>query len=280
MAQTGHPLIRIAELEIEPAELDRYKALLGKEIEASVANEPGVLMLYALSVRDSPGQIRIIEVYADQDAYEAHLQTSHFLDYKRATAGMVRSLRLIETDPIPQNILDIGVVNDTTYGIATSTNAWGLFTNPVLLEQAGVSTRVQTAISMGQVAEAYIPLRAIRHMEKGRVVIFGAGAGMPYFSTDTVSLQRALETRCSEVLMGKNGVDAVYTADPRKDPSAERLESVTYTEALQRQLAVMDAAAFSLAMENRMPMRVFGLDEPGNVTRALLGETIGTLVTA
>jgi uridylate kinase len=117
-------------------------------------------------------------------------------------------------------------------------------------------------------------------MEKGRVVIFGAGAGMPYFSTDTVSLQRALETRCSEVLMGKNGVDAVYTADPRKDPAAERLESVTYTEALQRQLAVMDAAAFSLAMENRMPMRVFGLDEPGNVTRALLGETIGTLVTA
>ncbi|MFP5359505.1 MAG: UMP kinase [Actinomycetes bacterium] len=148
------------------------------------------------------------------------------------------------------------------------------------LEQAGVATRVQTAISMGQVAEAYIPLRAIRHMEKGRVVIFGAGAGMPYFSTDTVSLQRALETRCSEVLMGKNGVDAVYTADPRKDPAAERLESVTYTEALQRQLAVMDAAAFSLAMENRMPMRVFGLDEPGNVTRALLGETIGTLVTA
>jgi len=148
------------------------------------------------------------------------------------------------------------------------------------LEQAGQATRVQTAITMGQVAEAYIPLRAIRHMEKGRVVIFGAGAGMPYFSTDTVSLQRALETRCSEVLMGKNGVDGVYTADPRKDPTAERLGTVTYGEALQRQLAVMDAAAFSLAMENRMPMQVFGLDTPGNVTRALLGERIGTLVTA
>lgn len=148
------------------------------------------------------------------------------------------------------------------------------------LEQAGVATRVQTAITMGQIAEAYIPLRAIRHMEKGRVVIFGAGAGMPYFSTDTVSLQRALETRCSEVLMGKNGVDAIYTADPRKDPDAERLDALTYSEALQRRLAVMDAAAFSLAMDNRMPMQVFGLDTPGNVTRALLGERIGTLVTA
>ncbi|WP_296665053.1 UMP kinase [Demequina sp.] len=148
------------------------------------------------------------------------------------------------------------------------------------LEQAGVQTRVQTAITMGQVAEAYIPLRAIRHMEKGRVVIFGAGAGMPYFSTDTVSLQRALETRCSEVLMGKNGVDAVYTADPRKDPTAERLETISYAEALQRRLAVMDAAAFSLAMDNHMPMQVFGLDTPGNVTRALLGERIGTQVTA
>nr|PZM97835.1 MAG: UMP kinase [Actinomycetota bacterium] len=148
------------------------------------------------------------------------------------------------------------------------------------LEQAGVATRVQTAITMGQVAEPYIPLRAIRHLEKGRVVIFAAGAGMPYFSTDTVSVQRALETRCSEVLMGKNGVDGVYTADPRKDPGAERLESVTYREALTRRLDVMDQAAFSLAMDNAVPMVVFGLDTPGNVTRALLGERIGTLVTA
>jgi uridylate kinase len=148
------------------------------------------------------------------------------------------------------------------------------------LEQAGVSTRVQTAITMGQVAEPYIPLRAIRHMEKGRVVIFAAGAGMPYFSTDTVSVQRALETRCTEVIMGKNGVDAVYTADPRQDATAQRLSHVTYREALQRQLAVMDSSAFSLAMENAVPMVVFGLDTPGNVTRALKGERIGTLVTA
>jgi uridylate kinase len=148
------------------------------------------------------------------------------------------------------------------------------------LEQAGVATRVQTAITMGQVAEPYIPLRAVRHMEKGRVVIFAAGAGMPYFSTDTVSLQRALEVRCTEVLMGKNGVDGVYTADPRTDPSATRLDHVTYSDALRKGLNVMDAAAFSLAKDNGMPMRVFGLEEPGNVTRALLGERIGTLVTA
>ncbi len=148
------------------------------------------------------------------------------------------------------------------------------------LEQTGVATRVQTAITMGQVAEPYIPLRAIRHLEKGRVVIFGAGAGMPYFSTDTVSLQRALETRCTEVLMGKNGVDAIYTADPHQDPQAQRLDRVTYAEALAKRLNVMDQAAFSLAMDNKVPMVVFGLDTPGNVTRALLGERIGTLVTA
>lgn len=148
------------------------------------------------------------------------------------------------------------------------------------LEQAGVDTRVQTAITMGQVAEPYIPRRAMRHMEKGRVVIFGAGAGMPYFSTDTVSAQRALETRCSEVLMGKHGVDAVYSADPRTDPTAKRLTEITYAEALKQGLQVMDAAAFSLCMDNGLPMVVFGLEEPGNVTRALVGERIGTLVTA
>lgn len=148
------------------------------------------------------------------------------------------------------------------------------------LEQAGVVTRVQTAITMGQVAEPYIPLRAIRHLEKGRVVVFAAGAGMPYFSTDTVSVQRALETGCAEVIVGKNGVDAVYTADPRKDANAERLTHVTYDDALRNGLKVLDAAAFSLGMDNKLPMVVFGLEEPGNVTRALLGERIGTLVTA
>lgn len=148
------------------------------------------------------------------------------------------------------------------------------------LEQAGVRTRVQTAITMGQVAEPYIPLRAIRHMEKGRVVIFGAGAGMPFFSTDTVSAQRALETHCQEVLVAKNGVDGVYTADPRQDPDAVKLDHVTYRDALAQGLKVVDAAAFSLCMDNNLKMRVFGMNKPGNVTRALLGEKIGTLVSA
>jgi uridylate kinase len=148
------------------------------------------------------------------------------------------------------------------------------------LEKAGVETRVQTAITMGQVAEPYIPRRAIRHLEKGRVVIFGAGAGMPFFSTDTVSAQRALEIKCDAVLMSKNGVDGVYTADPRIDPTAHKLERVSYADALQRGLRVVDAAAFSLCMENKLPMIVFGMEGEGNVARAVRGERIGTLVTA
>jgi uridylate kinase len=147
-------------------------------------------------------------------------------------------------------------------------------------EKAGVDTRVQTAISMGQVAESYIPLRAIRHMEKGRVVIFGAGAGMPFFSTDTVAAQRALETHCDVVLMAKNGVDGVYTADPKTDPTAQRLDRITYTEALRQGLQVVDAAALSLCRENKLPMVVFGLEGVGNVTRALDGEPLGTTVVA
>lgn len=147
------------------------------------------------------------------------------------------------------------------------------------LEQAGVPTRVQSAITMTQVAEPYIPLRAIRHLEKGRVVIFGAGAGMPFFSTDTVSAQRALELRCDELLVGKNGVDGVYTADPRKDPTATKLDSLTYDDALRQGLKVVDAAAFALCQDNGMPMRIFGMLEPENVTSALRGEKIGTLVT-
>jgi len=146
------------------------------------------------------------------------------------------------------------------------------------IEKAGVPARVQTAIAMGQVAESYIPLRAIRHMEKNRVVVFGAGAGLPYFSTDTVSAQRALETHCDELLVGKNGVDGVYTADPRKNPDARRLDQLTYERALADGLQVVDASAFALCRDNGLTMRVFGMGEPGNITRALLGERIGTLV--
>lgn len=147
------------------------------------------------------------------------------------------------------------------------------------LEQAGAATRVQSAIAMTQVAEPYIPRRAERHLEKGRVVIFGAGAGLPYFSTDTVAAQRALEIKADEVLVAKNGVDAVYTADPHKDPTAEKIDRITYRDALQRGLKVVDSTAFSLCMDNGIDMRVFGMEPAGNVTRALLGDSIGTLVT-
>ena len=148
------------------------------------------------------------------------------------------------------------------------------------LEQLELDTRVQTAITMGQVAEPYVPRRAIRHLEKGRVVIFGAGLGAPYFSTDTTAAQRALEIKADVVLMSKNAVDGVYTADPRVDPDARKLEQVTYGEALRRRLKVVDATAFSLCMDNKLPMIVFGMEGEGNVARAVRGERIGTLVTA
>ena len=148
------------------------------------------------------------------------------------------------------------------------------------LEQAGAQVRVQSAIAMTQVAEPYIPLRAERHLEKGRIVIFGAGAGLPYFSTDTVSAQRALEIGAIEVLVAKNGVDGVYDSDPRTNPKAKKLERVSYQDALVQGLKVVDATAFSLCMDNNMPMVVFGMEPAGNITKALRGDKIGTLVTA
>ena len=147
-----------------------------------------------------------------------------------------------------------------------------------MVEQAGVETRVQTAITMGQVAEPYIPRRAIRHMEKGRVVIFGAGAGMPFFSTDTVAAQRALETRCEVLLMGKQGVDGVYDSDPKANPDAVKFDDLTYEEYLARDLKVADATAVSLARDNDLDMVFFNLSTPGTIARAVKGERIGTLV--
>ena len=145
------------------------------------------------------------------------------------------------------------------------------------IEQAGADVRVQTAISMAQVAEPYLPLRAIRHLEKGRIVIFGAGAGLPYFSTDTVAAQRALEISADEVLVAKNGVDGVYSSDPHKNPEAKKLTEISYQDALVQGLKVVDSTAFSLCMDNKMPMRVFGMD---NISAALLGSEVGTRVRA
>ena len=145
------------------------------------------------------------------------------------------------------------------------------------LEKRGINTRVQTAITMGQVAEPYLPLRAQRHLEKGRVVIFGAGMGMPYFSTDTTAAQRALEIKAEVVLKAK-AVDGVYDADPRTNPDAKLFTEITHREVLDKELKVADATAFSLCMDNKMPILVFNLLQEGNIARAVAGERIGTLV--
>ena len=146
------------------------------------------------------------------------------------------------------------------------------------LEKQGVPARVQTAIAMGQVAEPYTPLRAIRHMAKGRVVVFGAGLGVPFFSTDSCAAQRALEIDAQVVLMAK-GVDGVYDADPKTNPNAKKFELLSHHEVLTRGLKVADATAISLCQDNNLPIQVFNLLIDGNIARAVRGEKIGTLIT-
>jgi uridylate kinase len=145
------------------------------------------------------------------------------------------------------------------------------------LEQLGVHTRVQTAVQMAQIAEPYIPLRAVRHLEKGRVVVFAAGMGVPFFSTDTTAAQRALEIKAEAILKGTK-VDGVYDSDPNLNPQAVKFETLEYIEVLKRGLTVMDATAISLCMENSLPIIVFDFRKEGNIRRVLLGEPIGTLV--
>lgn len=145
-------------------------------------------------------------------------------------------------------------------------------------EQQGVATRVQTAITMGQVAEPYIPLRAIRHLEKGRVVIFAAGSGMPYFSTDTVAAQRALEINAEVLLMGKQGVDGVYDSDPKTNQNAHKFDTLSYDDYLAKNLKVADATAVSLARDNDLKMIFFNLDDHRNINRVIDGEAIGTVM--
>jgi uridylate kinase len=147
------------------------------------------------------------------------------------------------------------------------------------LERTGVHTRVQTAIQMAQIAEPYIPLRAIRHLEKGLVVIFACGMGVPFFSTDTTAAQRALEIKAEAILKGTK-VDGVYDSDPNLNPDAVKFDTLEYIEVLKRGLTVMDATAISLCMENNLPILVFDLRKEGNIKRALVGERIGTLVTS
>jgi uridylate kinase len=161
--------------------------------------------------------------------------------------------------------------------VATVLNALAL---QDALEKAGVQTRVMTAIQMHEVAEPYIRRRAIRHMEKGRVVILAAGTGNPYFTTDTAAALRALELDADVLLMAKNRVDGIYTSDPRRDPGARRYERISHREAFERDLRVMDAAAFSLCRENNLPILVFNMNEDGAIERAVDGQPVGTLVAA
>jgi len=159
--------------------------------------------------------------------------------------------------------------------LATVMNALALQDS---LENIGVMTRVQSAIEMRQVAEPYIRRRAIRHLEKGRVVIFAAGTGNPYFSTDTTAALRAAEIEADVILMAKKSADGVYDSDPRVNPQAKKFTALEYIEILQRQLAVMDSTATSLCMDNKIPIVVFSMDEPGNIVKAALGNNIGTIV--
>jgi uridylate kinase len=148
------------------------------------------------------------------------------------------------------------------------------------LEKMGVQTRVQSAIHVEEVAEPYIRRRADRHLEKGRVVIFAAGTGNPFFTTDTAAALRATEIRAEAILMAKNGVDGVYSADPRTDPDAELIREITHMEAMRRELKVMDATALALCMENSMPIHVFDMNTDGNIDRIVCGEQVGTVVSS
>jgi uridylate kinase len=149
------------------------------------------------------------------------------------------------------------------------------------LENVGQPTRVQTAITMAQIAEPYIPLRAIRHLEKGRIVVFAAGTGNPYFTTDTTAALRSAEIGAEAILKGTHsGVDGVYTADPRLDPNAVKLTEISHFEVLNRGLKVMDSTAITFCLDNKLPIIVFDVTKPGNIHRALVGEPIGTLVSS
>jgi uridylate kinase len=147
------------------------------------------------------------------------------------------------------------------------------------LEKVGAFTRVQSALTISEVAEPYIRRRAMRHLEKGRVVIFAGGTGNPFFTTDTAAALRALEIHAEAILMAKNGVEGVYTADPRREPDAEFISQLTHREAIERQLNVMDTTALSLCMDNNLPIHVFNMDDERNIDRIVCGERVGTVVT-
>ena len=167
------------------------------------------------------------------------------------------------------------VQGDSMGMLATIINALAVQST---LESIGVDTRVQTSIDIHKVAEPFIQRRAVRHLEKGRVVIFGGGTGSPYFSTDTTAALRASEIGADVILMAKNGVDGVYSADPRKDPNAGKSDRLSYMDVLNKELQVMDSTAISMCMENHIRLVVFNMNEPNNIVRAATGEEFGTII--
>lgn len=177
-----------------------------------------------------------------------------------------------------KTVADIGidrVQGDYMGMLATIINALAIQS---ALEAIGVDTRVQTSIEMPKVAEPFIQRKAVRHLEKGRVVIFGGGTGSPYFSTDTTAALRANEIKANAILMAKNGVDGVYSADPKKDPNAVKYDHLTYKQVLNQGLQIMDSTAASLCMDNNMELVVFNMNDTGNIVRAIKGEKIGTII--
>ena len=177
-----------------------------------------------------------------------------------------------------KTVADIGidrVQGDYMGMLATIINALAIQS---ALEGVGVDTRVQTSIEMPKVAEPFIQRKAVRHLEKDRVVIFGGGTGSPYFSTDTTAALRANEIKANAILMAKNGVDGVYSADPKKDPNAVKYDHLTYKEVLNQGLQIMDSTAASLCMDNNMELVVFNMNDTGNIVRAIKGEKIGTII--
>ena len=186
----------------------------------------------------------------------------------------------VDPDVVSKIAHDVAEVVHSGVQVAVVTGGGNFFRGAELQQRGMDRVRADYMGMLGIVMNCLAPRRAIRHMEKGRVVIFGAGMGMPFFSTDTVAVQRALESKCDAVFFAKSGVDGVYSADPRKDPSATKYDHITFDEAISKGLAVVDQTAFTLCAENELPMVVFGMEPEGNIPRVLKGERIGTLVEA
>ncbi|USS87349.1 UMP kinase [Fructilactobacillus hinvesii] len=208
----------------------------------------------------------VIEKIADEirDVYNQGIQIAIVVgggNMWRGEAGAEMGMERAQADYI-------GMLSTIMNGLALQDN----------LESAGVPTRLQTSIEMRQIAEPYIRRKAVRHLEKGRVVIFSGGTGNPYFSTDTTAVLRAAEINADAILMAKNGVDGIYSADPNTDPDAEKFTKLTQMEILNRGLHVMDSTASSLSMDNNIPLVVFNLNEPGNIKKVIEGQNIGTIV--